>query len=75
MHSTTMEDPAFVPVAEAADILAQLPALITVGRAAPILGISKAAAYRAAAEGHLPVYRMGRRVWVITAKLRERIGV
>ena len=40
----------------------QLPALLTVPRAAELLGISRASAYRYAASGELPVRRLGGRV-------------
>jgi predicted DNA-binding transcriptional regulator AlpA len=39
-----------------------------------ILGISRASAYRYAAAGDLPIRRLGGRVYVVTAKLRELIG-
>jgi predicted DNA-binding transcriptional regulator AlpA len=51
-----------------------LPALLTIPRAAVILGISRASAYRYAAAGELPTRRLGGRVYVVTAKLRELIG-
>lgn len=47
-----------------------LPALIPVPRAAEILGLSRASAYRYAAAGELPTKRLGGRVYVITAKIR-----
>jgi predicted DNA-binding transcriptional regulator AlpA len=53
------------------DPLADLPLLIPVPRAAQLLGISRAAAYRFASTGDLPTKRLGRRVYVVTAKLRE----
>jgi predicted DNA-binding transcriptional regulator AlpA len=53
------------------DPLAGLPLLIPVPDAARLLGISRAAAYRFAAAGDLPVRRLGRRVYVVTARLRE----
>lgn len=49
---------------------ANLPPLISVPRAAEILGLSRASAYRYAASGELPVKRFGARVYVITAKIR-----
>ena len=52
----------------------QLPALLTVPRAAELLGISRASAYRYAASGELPVRRLGGRVYVITARLLALIG-
>jgi predicted DNA-binding transcriptional regulator AlpA len=51
-----------------------LPALLTIPRAAVILGISRASAYHYAAAGDLPTRRLGGRVYVVTAKLRELIG-
>jgi hypothetical protein len=53
------------------DALDQLPALIPVPRAAAILGLSRASAYRYAAAGELPVHRFGGRVYVITARIRH----
>jgi excisionase family DNA binding protein len=47
--------------------------LIPVPRAAKLLGISRAAAYRFARAGDLPTKRLGRRVYVVSAKLREFI--
>jgi excisionase family DNA binding protein len=52
----------------------QLPALLTVPRAAELLGISRASAYRYAASGELPVRRLGGRVYVVTALLLAMIG-
>jgi excisionase family DNA binding protein len=54
-----------------ADPLAGLPLLIPVPTAAKLLGISRAAAYRFASAGALPTKRLGRRVYIVTAKLRE----
>jgi predicted site-specific integrase-resolvase len=51
-----------------------LPALITVPRAAELLGLSRASAYRYAVSGELPVKHLGGRVYIITAKLRPLIG-
>ncbi|MGH3663093.1 MAG: helix-turn-helix domain-containing protein [Micromonosporaceae bacterium] len=48
-----------------------LPALISVPRAAKILGLARASAYRYAAAGELPTQRFGGRVFVITAKIRH----
>jgi predicted DNA-binding transcriptional regulator AlpA len=53
------------------DPFAELPLLIPVPRAAQLLGISRAAAYRFASAGDLPTKRLGRRVYVVTGKLRE----
>jgi predicted DNA-binding transcriptional regulator AlpA len=75
-----MTDPALAP-SEAAmtsssdqaghDPFAELPLLIPVPHAAQLLGISRAAAYRFASAGDLPTKRLGRRVYVVTGKLRE----
>jgi predicted DNA-binding transcriptional regulator AlpA len=51
----------------------ELPLLLAVPRAATILGISRASAYRLAAAGELPVRRLGGRVYVVTAGLRELV--
>ena len=48
-----------------------LPLLLAVPHAARILGISRAAAYRLVASGELPVRRLGGRVYIVTAGLRE----
>ena len=50
-----------------------LPLLIPVQRAAKLLGISRATASRCASAGDLPTKRLGRRVYVVSAKLREFI--
>jgi excisionase family DNA binding protein len=55
------------------DPLAGLPLLIAVPEAAKLLGISRAAAYRFASAGDLPTKHLGRRVCVVTARLREFI--
>ncbi|MFI6325115.1 helix-turn-helix domain-containing protein [Nonomuraea sp. NPDC050556] len=47
-----------------------LPALLTVPRAAKLLGISRASAYRYADAGELPVKRFGSRIYIVTAKIR-----
>jgi excisionase family DNA binding protein len=56
------------------DSLDGLPLLIPVPQAAKLLGISRAAAYRFASAGDLPTKRLGRRVYVVSAKLREFIN-
>jgi predicted DNA-binding transcriptional regulator AlpA len=53
------------------DSFADLPLLIPVPRAAELIGISRAAAYRFASTGDLPTKRLGRRVYIVSAKLRE----
>ncbi|MGH3155988.1 MAG: helix-turn-helix domain-containing protein [Streptosporangiaceae bacterium] len=55
------------------DPFAGLPLLLPVPKAAELLGISRAAAYRHASAGDLPCKRLGRRLYVITARLREFI--
>jgi excisionase family DNA binding protein len=57
----------------ASDPFSGLPLLIAVPEAAKLLGISRAAAYRFAAAGDLPIKRLGRRVYVVTARLRAFI--
>lgn len=47
------------------------PILITVPKAARLLGISRSAAYRCAASGELPTTHLGGRVYVLTAKLQQ----
>lgn len=47
--------------------------LISVPEAAQLLGISRASAYRYAADGNLPVKRFGRRVYVIRDRLADLI--
>jgi excisionase family DNA binding protein len=51
-----------------------LPLLLAVPRAATLLGISRAAAYRLVASGELPVRRLGGRVYIVTAGLRELVA-
>ena len=53
----------------------QLPALIGVEQACALLGISRSAGYRAAAVGDLPTIRLGRRLYVPTARLAALIGL
>ena len=52
----------------------ELPLLLAVPHAARLLGISRAAAYRLVASGELPVRRLGGRVYVVTAALRELVA-
>ncbi|MCA2240370.1 helix-turn-helix domain-containing protein [Mycobacterium avium] len=56
------------------NVFDELPLLLAVPRAAEILGISRAAAYRLAAAGELPVRRFGGRVYIVTAQLRELVA-
>jgi predicted DNA-binding transcriptional regulator AlpA len=51
-----------------------LPLLLAVPRAAKLLGISRAAAYRLVASDELPVRRLGGRIYVVTAGLRELVA-
>src|SRR5688572_2955787 len=60
-----------LPTAAAPQDTACLPALISIPRAAKLLGLSRASAYRYAASGDLPVQRFGGRVYVVTAKIRH----
>jgi predicted DNA-binding transcriptional regulator AlpA len=53
--------------------LDDLPALISVPRAAQLLGLSRASAYRYAASGELPAKPLGGRIYIITAKIRPWI--
>jgi predicted DNA-binding transcriptional regulator AlpA len=63
-----------VPMTTQRGALDGLPALISVPTAAAILGLKRATAYKYAAAGALPVRHFpGRRVYVVTAKLRELI--
>lgn len=48
-----------------------LPALISIPRAAEILGLSRASAYRYAAAGELPVKGFGCRVYIVTSRLQQ----
>jgi excisionase family DNA binding protein len=70
-----VENPEVIaPINRSRDSLDDLPALISVPQAAEILGLKRATAYRYAALGELPVRRFsGRRVYVVTAKLRALI--
>jgi predicted DNA-binding transcriptional regulator AlpA len=53
--------------------IATLPALISVPKAAELVGLSRASAYRFAATGELPTRRLGGRIFVVTAKLQAFI--
>jgi len=57
-------------VSNQATAIDDLPALLPVPRAAKLLGLSRASAYRYAAAGELPTKRLGGRVYVITARIR-----
>ncbi|QQW37226.1 helix-turn-helix domain-containing protein [Mycobacterium marinum] len=55
------------------NVFSDLPLLLAVPRAAQLLGISRAAAYRLVASGELPVLRLGGRIYVVTDGLRELV--
>jgi excisionase family DNA binding protein len=55
--------------------LTELPPTISVQHAARLLGVSRSAAYRAAARGQLPTITFGRRLLVPTRPLLELLGV
>jgi excisionase family DNA binding protein len=57
------------------DELSELPTTISVGHAAKLLGVSRSAAYRAAASGQLPTITFGRRLLVPTSRLLEMLGL
>jgi predicted site-specific integrase-resolvase len=59
------------PRASTTPAITALPALLSVPKAAQILGISRASAYRYAASGDLPTRRLGGRVYVVTARLMD----
>jgi predicted DNA-binding transcriptional regulator AlpA len=61
------------PEVHSDDPFAGLPLLIPVPHAAKLIGISRAAAYRFASAGDLPTKKLGRRVYVVSAKLRDFI--
>lgn len=51
------------------------PLTLSVEQAGRLLGISRGAAYRAAANGQLPTIRLGRRLLVPTARLHQLLGL
>ena len=51
------------------------PLTVTVEQAGRLLGISRGAAYRAAARGQIPTIRLGRRLLVPTARLHQLLGI
>jgi excisionase family DNA binding protein len=55
--------------------VAELPPTISVEHAARLLGLSRSAAYRAAANGQLPTISFGRRLLVPTSRLLELLGL
>src|SRR4030095_4334760 len=52
-----------------------LPAAISVEDAGKLVGLSRSAAYRAAARGAIPTFRLGRPLYVPTARLLEMLGI
>lgn len=56
-------------------VAADMPPTITVDEAADIVGISRAAAYRAVHKGQIPALRIGRRLLVPSASLLEMLGL
>jgi excisionase family DNA binding protein len=57
------------------DELSELPPTIGVAHAAKLLGVSRSAAYRAAASGQLPTIAFGRRLFVPTSRLLDMLGL
>lgn len=55
--------------------MAELPPLISVEQACQVLGIGRSAGYRAAGAGEIPTLRLGRRVYVPTARLLVMLGL
>lgn len=53
------------------NVFNELPSLLAVPRAAELLGISRAAAYRLVSTGEIPTRRLGGRVYVVTSGLRD----
>jgi excisionase family DNA binding protein len=53
----------------------ELPLLLRVEQACQLLGISRSAGYRAATAGDLPILRLGRRIYVPTARLLAMLGL
>ena len=56
------------------NVFNELPLLLTVPRAAQLLGISRAATYRLVACSELPARRLGGRVYIVTAAIRELVA-
>lgn len=54
--------------------LADLPEFCTLAELSGILGISKATAYRMAAQGQIPCMRLGRRIILSKEHLKQWIG-
>lgn len=47
---------------------------VTVEESAPILGVGRSTAYALARTGQIPTLRLGRRLLVPTARLRQMLG-
>ena len=50
-------------------------AVLTVPEAGALVGLGRAASYDAARRGDLPTIKIGRRMWVPTAKFRSMLGL
>lgn len=59
----------------AVDLFAGVPLLIPIPRAADLLGVSRASAYRYADSGVLPVVRLGGRVFIHRERLRAQLDI
>lgn len=74
VHELTAQHPSRYdedyPPAPRADVEA-LPALIPVPDVAKLLGLARSSAYKLAATGELPAKRLGGRVYIVRAGLRE----
>ena len=53
----------------------ELPATISIDHASEILGVSPRTAYRAANRGQIPTLRIGRRLFVPTARFLDMLGI
>ncbi len=58
-----------------APFLGDLPPTMTVQQAGQMLGVCRRTAYRAAERGQIPTIRIGRRLFVPTAKLLTMLGL
>jgi excisionase family DNA binding protein len=74
-RSRGSSDPATPNASETRADATELPPTISVQQAAKLLGLSRSAAYRAVAAGQLPVLRLGRRIYIPTARLLAMLGV
>ncbi|MGQ0574469.1 MAG: helix-turn-helix domain-containing protein [Pseudonocardia sp.] len=69
-----MSAPTFAAESPAvADLFSGEPLLIPVPRAAALLGVSRASAYRYAETGVLPVVRLGGRIFIHRERLRVQL--